>query len=1559
MFFRKKAGLTTSTTGTDKSCNRNAKRLGPGTGLTIKSLAKTGGKKNAASNQSQSPLSSGESIDAQFDARLSPPLSPVHNVPLAPSGVGQRQHVSPFIRLNQAVTRSVDSSAGLTVVPDNSSPSSGPEISMIRASTLPAHSSEPPTPHAHESPRLMTSVTYHGSGASCATSVPGHINLPSQPPSQFNLFTSGVTSSTTVNETRDRRSIKDKNISSSVVGAKDTSCRSHIPPMRSVHQSTGSLRPESLNQESDNSRPSLLGEILGTLDTSQPSQIPNNRPTDPVPVTQPTDNFSEFDRWIMGVETGQRPASPLGEPAVPSPHTTSKITSAVRPALLSEKDTTESDKATHSSLPMPLLNFDGPGSSIDGKELHISDEQKSVRKSSNTDIGNTDTKPLNTNTKAKSRSSHWLSGLLPTKGSKKCHRELPPERPEKLTLSLDLGNDTTFSNVMNDLVESKTTQAEEEIELALQDNTSALSQFLIRNVPPTCNTGTSFRELPSGQKQAISALTELLHHKGISPTRPVMNNSDVEDSDTDGSELSEGGYSDDESGPDTPGGAKKQTEHEKKGVSWNLPSGQVSEADQANQATSASDMAKDEERKRREQEKEKERALLQRMLDRHRNEILKGHGAIHNWMVNSGINPDALFDEPSKPVEEARPPVNAKYRSIPNPFTAPGVEDPSQPYFGSPYGNPAGGGRLMYNSNRSGSNINTTSSFGATFTRRNYSAQALPSFPLTNLPPCPPPPNLHMAYNGAVNLHNGSPGIPFPFNDNQVPVAHDGKSDSDPNTVCSKTYVSPLLSHTNRQHMSPLHPTHTRKPYQEHNPGVSPPMEYQTSPTVSHGEPVGRHSEAENTPVMNPPDLTGPTQPNPDLSDSKSVSSVKGVSAVTDPASKLVPIAGSCEQHSSDESDVDGESSGYVDFQKKANPLARPIVMTEEPDPPAISPTETKRRFKTNFKRTSSDARTRAGVYANTFNSVGTPVALPNLILAKRKQEEEERLQAVAREEEKRKAEAIEEKTTRQQRKGDNHGNSSSESEYSDEYSDADSGSHSYESENSADEGAPAPPFGPFVPGFPYYGCYPAPPGTPGYPPSGGMMPAPGYYPVYPVMATPPGVFAMPPSRESASPTSSTVPPKGNPLGPAPRSLKDLAPPPSVTKVNSPQKPANAVRYPLDSSDDSDESEDELEEKKVAPVASSTIPHASGTVPVNGYAHPYAMTNSTHPHMVMFATGNRPPMVYPSAARLNPGHPSLLAAGSPTAASGYTAWPLSPMSPTVHHPDAVANMGYRVPGNDGQPGTSATGKELFHPGHMHSSSPHPSPIPLPYYHSPGSPTSFSYGAIPPGNFSHPTAMVDLTKEPSTPQPFHPIAPPNHGLPGPIANMRMQSGINQSYLMSGRMHGADSGGYPPTNHGFPPEKRHPSHLSPRVHGAAIHKATVVLLIIRILRDSFVHGWMAALMAIAAIGTHLNLKDVSNTVSPLVCQLSLDPEKPVSTQASKTLHGLLKLIKTEAVKMPDPVQSVQGVTLREEANDTLPKGWGRWAVSSLSRGIMALGNIMVTAKPGSETVSPKSE
>ncbi|KAJ1660334.1 hypothetical protein IWQ61_000733 [Dispira simplex] len=1345
MFFRKKTGLATSTARTDKVSNKNANRLGPGTGLNIKSLAKASGKKGAANNQSQLPLSSssGESINTPFAAGPSPPLSPVQKVSLVPPGVGQRQHVSPFIRLNQATTQFVDSSAELSVAPDNFLLSSGPETSMTRASTLPIHSSGPLTPHAHGSPRLTASVAYHGSGAGYATSVPDHISLPSQSSNLFNLFSSGVTSSTMVNEICDSGSIRDKSTVSSAIGANDASGRSRIPLASSMHQSavshTGPLRSEPLNRESDNGRPTLLGDILGSLDISQPPEIPNSRPTEPVSAAQPINKLSEFDRWIMGVETGQTPTSLLSDSVVSTPRTTPEITSVARSVLLSKKEAGQLDEIVRSPFPMPLLNFDGPGSNIDLKELHITGEQERVSEGTNADITSGDIKPVNTNMKSKSRSSHWLSGLLPTKGSKKCHRELPPEKPEELTLSLDLGIDTTFANVVNDLVESKTTQIEDEIELALQDNTSALSQFLVRNIPPTCNTSTSFRELPSGQMQAISALTELLRHKGATVAHPAMNNSDVEDSETDGNELSEGGYSDDESGPDTPGGGKKRTKQAKKGVSWNLPDSRASESDQIKQATSAFDLAKDQERKLREQEKEKERALLQRMLDRHRNEILKGHGAIHNWMVNSGINPSALFDEPGKPVEESSPPVNAKYRSISNPFTVPGVEDPGQPYFRNPYGNPSGGGHLMLHSNRSGGNVNTASSFGATFTRRNYSAQALPTFPLTNLPPCPPPPNLHMAYNGAVNPHYGSPGIPSSFIDSQVSVMREVESDSELNTTRSNTYVSPLLFHANRQHISSFHPTNIRSPYQEYNPGVSSSMTHQTYPTVHDGESIGQCPEVGTTPEINPPVPSGSTKSSPSPFNSKSITSSEDVSAFTDPASKSAPDQESRGLRSSDESDEDGEGNGYVDFQKKANSLARPIVMAKEPDPPVISPTEMKRRFKTNFKHTSSDVRAHAGVYSSTFNSVGTPVALPNAILAKRKQEEEERRLAEAREaaeqkEKQRKAKATTTKTTRRQRKEDNNDNGNSDEYSSGEYSETDSGSYSCESESSVDEAATTQPLGPFVPGLPYYGCFPTPPGMYGYPPNGGMMPAPGYYSVYPMMATSPGAFAMPPSLEGEPSASSTVLSKGNPSTSAPRSLKDLIPPPSVTKTKSLQKASNAVRYPLDSSDDSDESDDESEEKKIAPTVSSTMHPIPGTVPASGYAHPYTMTNAVHPHLAMFAAGNRPPMVYPSTARLNPGHPLLPTTGSPTTSVGHTAWPFSSMSPV------------------------------------------------------------------------------------TSQSVHPSVPPTHGLPRPNANMGMQSGINQSYLLSGPMNGADTGYHPPTRNGFPQDKRHPPHFSPRAYGA---------------------------------------------------------------------------------------------------------------------------------------------
>ncbi|KAJ1929819.1 Nuclear aminoacylation-dependent tRNA export pathway component [Tieghemiomyces parasiticus] len=130
----------------------------------------------------------------------------------------------------------------------------------------------------------------------------------------------------------------------------------------------------------------------------------------------------------------------------------------------------------------------------------------------------------------------------------------------------------------------------------------------------------------------------------------------------------------------------------------------------------------------------------------------------------------------------------------------------------------------------------------------------------------------------------------------------------------------------------------------------------------------------------------------------------------------------------------------------------------------------------------------------------------------------------------------------------------------------------------------------------------------------------------------------------------------------------------------------------------------------------------------------------------------------------------------------------------------------------------------------------------------------------------------------------------------------------------------------------------------------HRDLVGPLLVRGLRDPFPHARSAALMAVAATSSRHEAKDLTGRLLPAACSVLLDQEKVVRTQALKAVQNLLATVDKLASAMPDTAQPKTGTDAgpdRVPSEGSLQEGWSGWAVSSLSRGLTALGTNMTAA------------
>ncbi len=141
--------------------------------------------------------------------------------------------------------------------------------------------------------------------------------------------------------------------------------------------------------------------------------------------------------------------------------------------------------------------------------------------------------------------------------------------------------------------------------------------------------------------------------------------------------------------------------------------------------------------------------------------------------------------------------------------------------------------------------------------------------------------------------------------------------------------------------------------------------------------------------------------------------------------------------------------------------------------------------------------------------------------------------------------------------------------------------------------------------------------------------------------------------------------------------------------------------------------------------------------------------------------------------------------------------------------------------------------------------------------------------------------------------------------------------------------------------------------------------------RSLKDPFVHGRNAALMAFGATADCFSDEDAAARILPAVVPLLIDKEKIVRDQANKTLDIFLRQVRKAAQAMPEtaippPQQTVNGrsgsgnttprmSTPQPSANDA--EGWAGWAISSFTNKLAtAAGEIQSTASPVNGVVAP---
>ncbi|ETN38970.1 uncharacterized protein HMPREF1541_07012 [Cyphellophora europaea CBS 101466] len=127
------------------------------------------------------------------------------------------------------------------------------------------------------------------------------------------------------------------------------------------------------------------------------------------------------------------------------------------------------------------------------------------------------------------------------------------------------------------------------------------------------------------------------------------------------------------------------------------------------------------------------------------------------------------------------------------------------------------------------------------------------------------------------------------------------------------------------------------------------------------------------------------------------------------------------------------------------------------------------------------------------------------------------------------------------------------------------------------------------------------------------------------------------------------------------------------------------------------------------------------------------------------------------------------------------------------------------------------------------------------------------------------------------------------------------------------------------------------------GTASRAKVLIAAFTRSLRDPFVHGRSAALMALNATTDVFSEDDCATKILPVLCLSLVDKEKVVREQANKTFDTFLARVRKHAATLPDTVlpPEASGNTAAAPArignqNDT---SWAGWAISSFTNKMTA--------------------
>lgn len=148
------------------------------------------------------------------------------------------------------------------------------------------------------------------------------------------------------------------------------------------------------------------------------------------------------------------------------------------------------------------------------------------------------------------------------------------------------------------------------------------------------------------------------------------------------------------------------------------------------------------------------------------------------------------------------------------------------------------------------------------------------------------------------------------------------------------------------------------------------------------------------------------------------------------------------------------------------------------------------------------------------------------------------------------------------------------------------------------------------------------------------------------------------------------------------------------------------------------------------------------------------------------------------------------------------------------------------------------------------------------------------------------------------------------------------------------------------------------------GTSSRSKVLIAAFTRSLRDPFVHGRNAALMALAVTGECFSNEDIALKILPAICPSLIDKEKIVRDQATKTMDIYMLKIKKAAEDMPDTVLPPQQTGEHAAAprmgtpqpTESATASWAGWAISSFTNKISsAAGEIQPTAPNGSAPAS----